>query len=374
MRRHTAVLLLATLAPAQRVKDLQLRDLLLLDYSMLFPYEEPKGFVDAANYLVFDAGRDQADGKKSWWSVAARTGARTLLCDREHLEQALQDAGVAAGALPALDDADHWRWNGRHDRVAVEVGDALFVADSAGKARRLLPPPGEVHGTQFSPDGQWLACVHQHELALVPAAGGEVRALTAGGSDELLFGELDWVYQEEVYGRGNFQGFWWSPDSKHIALLRLDQTPVQAFALVADAPARPLVERTKYPKTGEPNPKADLGIADVAGGTVRWFELPQYPIADRLIVRVTWAPDGKEVFFQVQNRTQTFVDLLAGDAETGAVRRVFHEASDCWVEPGPEPKFLAGGAEFLWLSERDGCCHVYRYGRDGKLLGRLTEG
>ena len=54
--------------------------------------------------------------------------------------------------------------------------------------------------------------MRDHDLYVVPSAGGPERRLTTDGSQEILNGKLDWVYQEEIYGRGNFRGYWWSPD------------------------------------------------------------------------------------------------------------------------------------------------------------------
>ena len=91
--------------------------------------------------------------------------------------------------------------------------------------------------------------------------------MTDGGHEDLFYGRLDWVYQEELYGRGNFQGFWWSPDSSRIALLRLDESPVKEFTLVSDTPVRPLIEVENYPKAGDPNPEVQLGVVGVANQT-----------------------------------------------------------------------------------------------------------
>ena len=88
-------------------------------------------------------------------------------------------------------------------------------------------------------------------------------------------------------------------------------------------------------------------------------------------MRVTWTPDSK--IFQVQNREQTWLDMRAGDVASGDSRLVWRETSDCWVEAGPEPVWIEGGASFLWLSERDGYKHVYRWSL-GEAQGRLTEG
>ena len=55
---------------------------------------------------------------------------------------------------------------------------------------------------------------------------GHQTALTTDGSDKILNGRLDWVYEEEIYGRGKNRAYWWSPDSTSIAFLRLDDGPV----------------------------------------------------------------------------------------------------------------------------------------------------
>src|SRR5690606_5272396 len=107
-----------------------------------------------------------------------------------------------------------------------------------------------------------------------------------------------------------------SPDSTRLALLRLDESPVREFTLVSDVPVRPDVEVENYPKAGEPNPEVTLGVVDVAGGDVRWFDMSRYGTTDTLIVRVTWHPSGDEVFFQVQDREQRWLEMLAGHTET----------------------------------------------------------
>ncbi|HEX6813967.1 MAG TPA: S9 family peptidase [Planctomycetota bacterium] len=370
----------AAVAQQKAAKDrLEPIDMFRLDYLMVVAHEEdPQDWLDADRYLVFDAGPrvPPGQGPSRWSAVDARTGKRERFVDHKAFGKSLREAlGAAEGLDEALNDPEAWIWNSAHTHFVVNAGNDLFVGARDGSCKRLTSTPADAEvGVLFSPDGQWVSFVAKFNLHMAPATGGEVRALTKEGHEDLFFGRLDWVYQEELYGRGNFQGYWWSPDSKHIALLRLDESPVQEFVLVGDSPARPPVEKTNYPKVGEPNPIVDVGVIAVADGATRWFDLAAYPADDRLVVRVTWAPDGKEVLFQVQGREQRWLDMLAGDAATGAVRKLWREDSDCWVEAGPEPVWLGSGEAFLWLSERDGFRHLYRYGRDGALAGRLTEG
>ena len=103
-----------------------------------------------------------------------------------------------------------------------------------------------------------------NNLHTVDIAGRQERALTTDGSSYLLNGKLDWLYQEEIYGRGRFRGYWWSPDSTRIAFLQLDERPVPEYTVADDIPYRQSVEVTDYPKAGDPNPLVKLGVVPAA--------------------------------------------------------------------------------------------------------------
>ena len=104
-------------------------------------------------------------------------------------------------------------------------------------------------------------------------------------SAKILNGKLDWVYEEEIYGRGQKRAYWWSPDSSRIAFLRIDDTPVSTYVTLDDIPYDPKVETWDYPRAGDPNPTVKLGVARVTGGPPQWVDLTKYSIGDHLIVR-----------------------------------------------------------------------------------------
>ncbi len=369
-----AAVLLGGLVAAQKPVDMDLVIPFLAGQRLTPQFAEPQGWIDAQRYLVFDkVGKDE----KAFFAVDARSGAQRLWFERGKDRQALAALpGVRAEQVTeALGDAGNYHWNADHSAYFLNVAnDLLWFDTKTHVARRLTASPGKEVGEQFSPDGRLVSFIHDYDLHVVDTVGGLPRPLTDGGHEDLFFGRLDWVYQEELYGRGNFQAHWWSPDSTRIALLRLDEAPVREFTLVNDKPVEAEVEVSNYPKAGSPNPKVDLGVVDVFGGEVRYFDMSRYGTIDTLIVRVTWHPDGKEVFFQVQDREQTWLEMLAGDVETGDVRVVFREESDCWIESGPEPFWLEGGKSFLWQSERDGFEHVYWYDVKGEMKRRVTSG
>jgi dipeptidyl-peptidase-4 len=316
------------------------------------------------------------DGAMRLMKVDARTGEAVPFFDAAKMEAAFRKlSGVSADDAKKLAHRASYKLNPAQTAVLVNFGKDLFYYELNGDtALRLTNGPEEESEEDFSPDGRTVSFVRGGDLYAYDLASRAERRLTTTGNDKTFNGRLDWVYEEEVYGRGNKRGYWWSPDSSRIAFLSLDEKPVHDFPVVDQIPRRQVLEDTPYPLAGDPNPIAKLGVVRVAGGDTRWVETAQYEPADLLIVRVSWSPDSRRVVYQAQNREQTFLDLNAGEASTGKSSRLFREKTRAWVEPADDnPSWLKDGS-FLWRSERNGWMHLYHYSSDGKLIKQLTDG
>lgn len=251
----------------------------------------------------------------------------------------------------------------------------LYLFDAAkGAARQLTSTPdSEEQLAELSPTGAHVAFVRDNDLYLIECASGNEKRLTKDGSSELLNGILDWVYQEEIYGRGQFRAFWFSPNGQQLAFLQLDQTPVHRYSVSDSIHYRQELEVTRYPKAGDPLPVARMWVADVGSGELREVGLSEFPADDRLVVRVTWSPTG-ELYLQIQNRIQNEQSILRVDYATGVATRVLHEQSPGWIEVLGQPKFLPGG-DFLWLSDLPGGRrHLHRFDVKSQSLRALTKG
>lgn len=238
-----------------------------------------------------------------------------------------------------------------------------------------LEKGGEVELVVPSPDGGMLAFIRDHDLFVAPREGGAAKALTTGGSREYLNGKLDWVYQEEVYGRGDFQGYWWSPTGTHIAYLCLDESAVQDFTVIdhiEEGHFRVKPELTRYPKVGDPNPTTKVGIVELSSGKTTWLQLDRFP-NDFLAVRVSWTPAGDRCLVSVQDRIQTWAELVAADPASGEAVTWIREESGGWTNRPDLPEWLPDGS-FLWTSDRTGYKHLYRYRPGGELVTAVTAG
>jgi dipeptidyl-peptidase-4 len=242
------------------------------------------------------------------------------------------------------------------------------------RAFRLTFDPYVEEEFSFSPDGRQAAFVRRNNLYVINLEEQrQEKQLTTSGTDQILNGKFDWVYQEEVYGRGNWKAYWWSPDSSHLAFMQVDDRPVPEFTVVDHIPARLTIEEWDYPKAGDPNPVVKLGILPVVGGHVRWVDLSKYSAMEFLIVNVSWTPDSSRVVYQVQNREQTWLDLNIVTTSGEAPNTMFREQTKAWVDPIGPPVWMKDGS-FLWLSDRSGFRHLYRYPGPRIAPQQLTKG
>jgi dipeptidyl-peptidase-4 len=326
---------------------------------------------DGKHYLLTSATKgDTARIQK----VDAATGEAVPFFDVAKMQAALTAlGGVTEADAKQLANRSTYQMSNDERAVLINWNNDLFYYQlGSDKAVRVTNNPEEEVGETFSPDDRMLGFVRNNNIYIYDLAAQRERRLTTDGSPKILNGRLDWVYQEELYGRGNFEAYWWSPDSTKLAYLRLDERPVPEFTVVDHIPYDQGLEVTPYPKAGDPNPVVQLGIVNAAGGATRWVDTYKYQPSDFLIVRVTWTPDGSKVVYQAQNREQTFLDLnFAGD--DGKSTTILHEPSKTWVGINDNPNFLKDGS-FLWQSERSGWNHFYHYSPDGKLLGQVTDG
>jgi dipeptidyl-peptidase 4 len=261
-----------------------------------------------------------------------------------------------------------WRLNTRGDYWILQLAN--------GRLQKLGGPdakPSTLMFAKFSPDGRRVAYVRENNLYVEDVASGTVTPLTTDGSRTVINGTFDWVYEEELM---NYyaDGWRWSPDGRSIAYWQLTADEVKDFNLINNTDSLySQVKPIQYPKAGEANSAARVGIVAAAGGPTRWLDIEGDP-RNHYIARMEWAAGSDEVVLQRLNRLQNTNEVMLGDARTGKVRTVITERDSAWVEVVDDVTWLKGGKFFTWVSERDGWNHVYVVSRDGKSVRLVTRG
>lgn len=234
---------------------------------------------------------------------------------------------------------------------------------------RVTPSKSAATDATVSALGKYLAYVRDQNLQLYDLSTHQEKSLTTDGGGVIKNGMAEFIAQEEMY---RSTGYWWAPDDRHIAFVRVDETPVkvtQRFEIAADNVS---TFAQRYPATGDANVQVQLGVTDVHTGAVSWIDLGAE--RDIYLARVNWLPDGKTLAIQRESRDQRRLDLLFADIATGKSRIVLTETSATWIDLHDELTFLKHSREFVWASSRDGNRHLYLYDTDGHLLRQLTAG
>jgi dipeptidyl-peptidase-4 len=279
------------------------------------------------------------------------TGKRSVLVDKGRLKDVkIEDyAWTEDGKKLLVYTASKkvWRQNTRGDYWVLDLGKKSFKKlGGDGPASSLM-------FAKFSPDGTRVAYVRAHDIYVEDLASGKVQALTRGGSDTLINGTSDWVYEEELGVRDAFR---WSADGARIAYWQFDSTGVQQFALINDtATLYPKVSYIPYPKAGTTNSAVRIGVVGSDGGETTWMKVPGDP-REHYIFQMGWK-DDRVVMGQL-NRLQNTAILFEGNAKTGDVREIFRDQDKAWVDVREE-HFEWIGNDPIWLSERDGWRGIY---------------
>ncbi len=259
-----------------------------------------------------------------------------------------------------------WRTNTRGDYWSFDIKSRelqMIGAQHAGKSKLMF--------AKFSPDAEQVAYVYENNIYVQSLASKKIQQLTFDADEHLINGLFDWVYEEEF---AIADGFRWSPDSKKIAYWQLDTKGSQDFIMINNTDdIYPTLTRFPYPKVGEVNSAAKIGVVNLSDLKTTWMSLPGNP-RNRYIPRMDWAGNSEQIAIQQMNRKQDRNWLYLTDIKTGNSYLTLTEEEETFIEGVEDIRWVNNAKSFLWVSERDGWRHLYRVSRDGKNMVNLTPG
>ncbi len=329
--------------------------------------------------VTYLRGKQEDKNRLDLWEFDITTGRSRLLVDadlvaapamiipeqeqsRRERQRTMAFSGILDYAFAASGESMVFPLDGK--LYGVDLRNAAGPLPEA-----LATGNGFVTDASVSPRGDYVAYIRDQNLYLSSLRERIEKPLTKDGGGTISNGMAEFIAEEEM---DRHTGYWWSPDDRHIAFARIDESPVKVKQRVAIAADAVTTVAQRYPAAGEANVVVTLGVVDIDSGAVTWMDLGRE--SDIYLARVQWLPDGKTLAIERESRDQRRLDLLFADAATGRSRLILSETSGSWIDLNHELTFLRRSNEFIWGSSRDGFLHLYLYTDKGRLVRQLTRG
>jgi dipeptidyl aminopeptidase/acylaminoacyl peptidase len=232
---------------------------------------------------------------------------------------------------------------------------------------------GRSESPRLSPDRQWEALINNYNVAVRRVGGSDLIRLSTDGSE----------------GDGyELSSIRWSPDSKKLAAYRVRQGYRREVHYVESSPEDQLQPKSAsllYAKPGD--------VLDVNQPVL--FQLDprrQFVIDNTLFPNayanssLVWRKDGRAFTFEYNQRGHQVYRVIEVDAITGRARAIISEepktffdyrtANGTLTDSGKKFRYdVDDGKEVVWMSERDGWCHLYLVdGVTGAVKNQITKG
>ncbi|GMV77413.1 MAG: peptidase S9 [Chitinophagaceae bacterium] len=264
-----------------------------------------------------------------------------------------------------------WRYESR--------GDYFIYNKSTNSLQQLGKglPESSLMFAKISPDGKKAAYVSKHNVYVEDLTTHKITQLTKDGTDRIINGTFDWVYEEEF---GCRDGFRWSPDSKNIAYWQIDARNIRNFLMINNTDSiYSFTVPVEYPKVGEDPSSCKIAVVNIDTKKSTWMNVPGSAI-QHYIPRMEWA-NNQQLIIQQLNRKQQESKIMLLNSSTGAASTIYEEKDAAWIDiksrwnnDNPVGWEWVNKNDFLWISEKDGWRHIYLISQNGKKETLLTKG
>jgi dipeptidyl-peptidase-4 len=220
---------------------------------------------------------------------------------------------------------------------------------------------------KFAPDGKSISFIRENSLCVLRLRepGTPVTVVAPSTKPAILNAKVDWVYEEELETRSNY---FWSPDSKALAYLQMDETEVPQYPIEDWMPTHSQIDFQRYPQPGDPNPDVRVGLVSAAGGKTVWVKLPIKANQD-YIPRFGWA-DHRTLWIETLTRDHKHRAIYLADAETGQSRLVLDLTDDKFIDDNYDA--WVDNGRIVLTNWSDGHNHLYLYSFDKDHPGSAT--
>lgn len=248
-----------------------------------------------------------------------------------------------------------------------------FIYNIAKHSLKPLSQNSPQREPVVSADGRYICFSHKNNLYIHKLDfGTEVAVTTNGSVGQIINGSSDWLYEEEFSTTGQYC---FSPDSKYLAYIRLNETEVQQFEwqqMLTDN--YPETKQLKYPRAGEKNAKAEVMLYDMHYKSNTKLNISSNN--GTYIHRILWRQNASILMVFELNRNQTELSLYEVDAKAQTSKLFLQEKAKegfADYELAESYQELPDGS-WIGLSGQDGFRHLYRFSALGQQEEQLTRG
>jgi dipeptidyl-peptidase-4 len=254
-------------------------------------------------------------------------------------------------------------------------------------------PDSSLMFAKFSPNEKFVAFVSKEKsdknirnsstsvnIYIENLEDNSIKKLTSSnGTEKLINGTFDWVYEEEF---GCRDGFIFNENGNKIAFWQIDANQVRDFYMINNTDSiYSYTIPVEYPKVGEDLTPAKIGVINLDNGEIQWMNIPGES-HKYYLPRMTWIPGRDELMVQQLNRKQNHSKIFVANSDTGESKLLMEEKDDAWVDlrsSWPYQvqagwKFINSGKEFLYTTEKDGWSHIYRFNIKKQTEYLVTKG
>ena len=326
--------------------------------------------------VTFLKAREDDGSRYDLWQFDVETGEQSMLVDSSVLvpdegelseeEKALRERKRIAGRKGIVDYA----W-GTADTILVPLGGDLYLVslgEDGHSVRQLIDTDAFEYDARVSPKGNFVSFIRDGALFVIDLATGEERQISPDAEPDkaIAYGVSEFVAQEEM---SRYTGYWWSPDERHIAYTRVDESKVDIVERFDIAAEQTTVIDQRYPRAGRPNALVNLMVRNMKTGEVSNI----YGVGpDTYLARVNWA--GRSLWFQTVNRDQTEITYHRTDGKPWRVWSPLRERQEKWVNLSKD--FCTVDEGIVLSTEQSGYRHLAlsRFGSESDDLVPITGG
>ena len=314
-------------------------------------------------YRFYAKGVDGFTGMADGTSYAAFGNENGQSIDRFSFQSGKLEATlISASEHPELSDGiDEFTFSPDEEGILITTQTEKIYRHSSKAINYIYHRPNSslhklsekpIRNAVFSPVEDKVAFSMENNLYVKDLKSDQLIEITNDGSwNGIINGTPDWVYEEEFSFDRAFE---WSPNGKHIAFLKFNESAVKSFSMdIYGKELYPSRDEFKYPKAGEDNSEISLWVYSIDGAS-KQLKLPK---EFEYIPRMYWT-DNNELVVLLLNRLQNEMNLIQFNSDFSESTILYTEKDAAYLEL-PEVLHFTVKGDFLINSDKSGTNQLY---------------